>query len=455
MDAESRPELETLIGRWCASITERPAADATRLEAAERTLREQAASLMAGGLAPDEAFLIALKRVSASDDSTREFARAYSAGLLAAPAEAPKSDLAERAGASHFWIMMGCAVAGAVAIKVPALFGYQFAGSDMPFYVVNLSLFVLPFLALYFGWTRRLPARQAIGLAAIFLAGAVFANAYPFKPDGSTQVLTAIHLPIVLWLAVGVAFAAGDWRPDSNRMEYTRFTGEWFVDYVLIALGGGALAAITMGVFGAIGLNAAPVVEQWVLPCGAMGAVVVAAWLVETRRNPAGGMAPMLARVFTPLFALMLVALLVGVIWTKGFVDLQREVLIFFDLLLVVVLALLLYAFSSRDVDAGPDLFDRIQFALVVCALAVDVFALVGIAMRLSEFGVSPNKIAAVGLNVILLVNLAWSAFLQLGFIRGRRAFADIERWQMRYVPVYALWAAFVVVAFPPLFSFA
>jgi hypothetical protein len=151
----------------------------------------------------------------------------------------------------------------------------------------------------------------------------------------------------------------------------------------------------------------------------------------------------------------MLVALLVGVVWTRGVIHLEREVLILFDLLLVVVLALLLYAISARDPHSGPGLFDRIQLSLVACALAVDAFALVNIAARLTEFGFSANKTAAIGLNLILMANLAWSAFLQAGFVRSRRSFEAVERWQMRYLPVYALWAAIVVIAFPPLFGFA
>jgi len=53
----------------------------------------------------------------------------------------------------------------------------------------------------------------------------------------------------------------------------------------------------------------------------------------------------------------------------------EREVLILFDLLLVVVLALLLYAFSARDPLAEPGVFDRIQLVLVGCALVVDLVA--------------------------------------------------------------------------------
>ena len=61
---------------------------------------------------------------------------------------------------------------------------------------------------------------------------------------------------------------------------------------------------------------------------------------------------------------------------------------------------------------------------------------------------------AALGENVILLVNLAWSAVLYLRFMRGRGSFASLEKWQTDYVPVYALWAALVVIVFPPLFGY-
>ncbi len=426
----------------------------TDVAVVEGQLREQATRLGDAGLDADEAFLVALKRVGVSDEASRSFAREYSDELWVRPAEAEGERGPVRGATTEFWVMLGFAAAAAVAIKVPALFGVQFGGDDANFYARNLSLFVLPFLAMYFIWMRGSSRKGIVGLAAIFAAGAVFANVYPFAPGGSTEVLTAIHLPIVLWLAVGVAYVAGDWLPDARRMEYVRFTGEWLVTYALVALGGGVLMAITAGVFQAIGLDVSAFISEWVLPCGAMGAVIVAAWLVGSRRNLVGGLAPMLARVFTPLFALMLVALLVGVVWTRGVIDIERDVLILFDLLLVVVLALLLYAISARDRFSQPGVFDWIQLVLVVCALAVDVFALINIAGRLSEYGFSANKTAALGLNLILLVNLVRSAVLQTGFVRSRRSLESVEHWQMRYLPVYALWAAIVVVVFPPLFGF-
>jgi hypothetical protein len=224
--------------------------------------------------------------------------------------------------------------------------------------------------------------------------------------------------------------------------------------YVLIALGGGVLMGFTALIFGAIGVDIEPIFESWVLPCGAAGAVLVASWLVEAKQSVIENMAPVLTRLFTPLFTVVLVAFLGTMLWTGAGINIERDVLIAFDLLLVIVLALLLYSISARDPQSPPGLFDVIQVVLVVSALAADAVALWSIAARISEFGFTPNRVAALGENVILLVNLAWSAVLYIRFLGRRGTFPAIERWQTSYMPVYAVWAAIVVVAFPPLFAY-
>jgi hypothetical protein len=268
-------------------------------------------------------------------------------------------------------------------------------------------------------------------------------------------VLTGLHLPIALWFVVGIAYVAEDWRSSRRRMDFIRFTGEWFVYCVLIALGGFVLVAFTFGTFEAIGISPEYFISHWLVPCGAMGAVVVAGWLVEAKQGVIENIAPVLTRLFTPLFAAVLLAFLVGVAWSSSGLDIERDALIMFDLLLVVVLGLLLYTISARDPLAPPGLFDKLQLALVVSALAIDVLVLVEIAGRITEYGTTPNKAAALGENVILLANLAWSAWLIVGFLRRRKPFEALERWQTGYLPVYAVWAWIVVLAFPPLFSYA
>ena len=95
------------------------------------------------------------------------------------------------------------------------------------------------------------------------------------------------------------------------------------------------------------------------------------------------------------------------------------------------------------------------QVGLVVAAIVVDLVVLVAMAGRIAELGLTPNRAAALGLNIILLLNLAVSTWLGLAFLRGRRPVAALERWQTDYLPVYAAWAGVVVVAWGPIFTWA
>jgi hypothetical protein len=446
--------LEEQIDRWRNYLRRRQTIHRADVAELEDHLREQVAVLVDAGLATDEAFLVAVKRMGNLDALSREFAREHSdrlwKQLVVVPSESAEPQARTRTDA----IVVFClAVAAAVVVKVPALFGIQL-DQDAGFYARNLSLFVLPLLTGYFVWKRRLDTGTIRWLVAAFVAAGVFANVYPFATEGYTETLTALHLPIALWLVVGIAYAGGRWGEVAGRMDFIRFSGELFIYYVLIALGGGVLMASMAIIFQSIGIDVEPFFESWLLPCGAVGAVVVASWLVEAKQSVIENMAPVLTRLFTPFFAAVLVAFLVTLLWTGRGVDIGRNALIAFDLLLVVVLGLLLYAVSARDPHSPPGAFDVVQVVLVVSALLADAVALWAIAARITEFGFTPNRVAALGENAILLVNLAWSAVLYIRFLRGRESFTALERWQTNYLPVYAAWAAIVVIAFPPVFGY-
>jgi hypothetical protein len=261
-------------------------------------------------------------------------------------------------------------------------------------------------------------------------------------------------LPIALWLVVGFAYVGNRWFANGGRMNFVRFTGELAIYYVLIALGGGVLTGITVMMFKAIEINAEWFVAGWLIPCGAAGAVIIGSWLVEAKQSVIENMAPVLTKLFTPLFTALLLAFLATMAWTGNPINLKREVLIGFDFVLALAVGLVLYAASARDPQAPPGLFDGLQLLLIASALMVDGVALAAIAARITEFGFTPNRVAALGENLILLVNLSGSAWLYARFLRHRGSFSALERWQVGYLPVYAVWAALVVVLFPPLFGY-
>ena len=445
--------LEERIGQWREYLRRRRTIRPADVDELEDHLRGQIATLRAAGLAADEAFLVAIKRMGAQDAIANEFAREHSERLwkqLIVADEAQQGAAARR----DAFVVFGLAVAAALALKLPTLFGVSMDDEqDLLFYFRNASFFAFPFLAVYFVWKRGLDSRTWMWLAGGFVVAAAAANVYPFAGEADTLVLQVMHMPLALWLLIGIAYAGGRWDEVGPRMNFIRFSGELFIYYVLMALGGGLLTALTVALFEAIGINAEVFVGQWLIPCGAAGAVLVGSWLVEAKQSVIENMAPVLTRLFTPLFTATLIAFLGTMVWSGG-LDLDRDILIVFDALLGLVLALFLYTISARDPDAARGPFDFVLVVLLISALLADAVALAAMAARISEFGFTPNRVAGLGFNLVLLVNLAWSAWLYVEFVRGRRRFAAVERWQTAYLPVYAAWAAIVVVVFPPVFGF-
>jgi hypothetical protein len=441
--------VESRIAEWRAYVAKAPAVDGRDVDELESHLRDQIAELDAAHLSADEAFLVAVKRMGDLDALSREFAREHSGRLWK---QLVRSDEDEAARPSSGWSeALAFAGAAAVAIQVARLAAH-FPDQEPGWLLRNLGLFVLPFLAGYFARRRRLGVRGLVLTAAPFALAAVVVNVHSYRPGSATELLVALHLPVVLWFAVAYPYTGGTLGSRERRMDFVRFTGEWAIYYALIALGGGVLILLTGLILEPIGADVEGVVE-WVLPSGAAGAVIVAAWLVESKQHVVENMAPVLTMLFTPLFAVMLTVAAVSYAVSGPARTFDRELLGVFDALLVVVLGLVLYAMSAREPSRPPGLMDRVQLLAVGSALVLDVMVLGAMVARIGDLGFTPNRVAALGLNLVLLVNLSGAAWLSARFLLHRVTFHRLERWQTFYLPVFAVWAAMVVIALPPLFA--
>src|SRR5512132_3030367 len=443
--------VESQIAEWRAYVANAPAVNGHDVDELEDHLRHQIAELNAVGLTADEAFLVAVKRMGDLDGLSREFAREHS-GRLWKQLVLSGEDQPARVSSGLFETLV-FALAAAVVVQIARL-AADFPDEDPNWLLRNSTLFVLPFLAGYFAHLRQLDTRRWLLTVAPFAVAALVVNLYPWGAESDTEVLVVLSLPVALWFVVAYPYIGGTVRSHERRMDFVRFTGEWFIYYVLIALGGGVLMGLIAGIFEPTGVDVDQI-AAWVLPSGAAGAVVVAAWLVESKQRVVENMAPVLTMLFTPLFAVMLACAAV-VYAVTGLGDaFDRELLTVFDALLVVVLALVLYGMSARDPStSSPEWMDGIQLVAVVSALVLDLMVLGTMVARIGDLGFTPNRTAALGLNLVLLVNLAGAAVLSARFLTRRSTLHRLERWQTSYLPVFALWAATVVVVLPPLFAF-
>lgn len=454
-------DIDTDIARWRTAVTKDSAVDAADADELEGHLREQIADLVAVGLSQQEAFQIAVQRLGQVDQLTAEFAREHGERLwkqLTLPTGASTS------ARSHPLVEMILFAAFAAVLMQVARILAGLPEDVAPWFVRNFGFFLVPVLAGYFAWRQKRSLRSVLIGAASLALVAVVINLYPFaaagdtevlaEPMGQTEMLVASHLPVLLWFLVGAAYL-GAVMGGRRRMDFVRFTGEWVIYWVLLALGGGVLFVLTSFVLEQIVPQSTDQLAAWVLPSGAAAAVIVAAWLVEAKKGVIENLAPVLAAIFTPLFAVML--FVSAVIYLAAGVgrDFDRDVLLVFDVLLVVVFGLVLYAVSARDVTKPAGVLDAIRLVAVSAALLLDLLVLGSMLARVAEFGFTSNRVAALGLNLILVVNLAGSAWLFARMLARRSTGDALERWQTRYLPVFGVWAGVVVLVLPVVFSFA
>src|SRR5918999_651563 len=255
--------MESQIAEWRAYVANAPGVNGHDVDELEDHLRGQIDELHTAGLADDEAFLVAVKRMGELDDLSREFAREHSGRLWKQLFRA--DDVPARATGGWFEPLV-FAVAAAVAFQVARL-AAGFPDEEPNWLFRNAALFVLPFLAGYFGRRRELNGRGWALTAAPFALAAFVVNLYPWDADSDTETLAALHLPVVLWFAVAFPYMGGTIRSHERRMDFVRFTGEWFIYYVLIALGGGVLIGLTVAILEPTGIDVDRVIE-WVLPSG-------------------------------------------------------------------------------------------------------------------------------------------------------------------------------------------
>lgn len=445
-----RERLEADIAEWRSLVATRCNVGEQAMDELESLLRDQVAALKAVGLADDEAFLIAVKRVESIDRPSEAFATEE--GQLWKQLVGPEQ--VDQTGDDPGWtggLVLG--IAAAITLEIARLVADSDQASSSNWLPRNLAILVLPFLAAYFVRRRHLGTRSALLQIVAFAGAAVIVNAYPFRPEGATELLTVAHLPFALWAVVGVAYMGGAVRGQDRRMDFVRFSGEWAIYYVLIALGGGVLTALTAAILEPV-LTSPDEATIWIVTAGAAGAVLVAAVLVEWKQGIVENMAPILTMIFTPLFAVMLAGAAATYAVTGFGEAFQREMLGTFDGLMAIVLGLVLYDLSARHAGTPPGWMDRIRLFAVISALVLDSVVLIALVARIGDLGFTANRVVALGLNVVLLINLVGTAVHYWRFIIRRGTFDRLLRWQTAYLPVFACWATVVVVIIPPIFAF-
>lgn len=316
---------------------------------------------------------------------------------------------------------------------------------------INLAFGILPFIAAYFVYQNKPKKNVLYTLIALFLISGIYLNMLPLNYKDST-ILVYLHLPIFLWGLVGLAFTGNKYEVGSTRLAYLKFNLNFGILYASMAVSGMLLATLTMQLFSFVGLEIEEFYFSNVVLFGAAALAIVAAYLVSSNLKLAKNITPYLAKIFSPLVLLTLLVYLITVIFVGKNPFLDRNFLLAFNGILIGVLAVTIFSITESDTDEKKNISDYINFALIVLALIIDSVALSAIVFRLSSYGITPNRLAVLGVNILIWANLIWIMLSYMRFLQNKTGPSTIQDAVTKYLPVYALWAAFVTFTFPLIF---
>lgn len=347
------------------------------------------------------------------------------------------------------FVVIASFFAGLIA-KIPDLTGLN----PEYFYPRNISFVVFPLLALYFAWKHKIPTKNLILGAIVIIISAIYINLLPNNNESDTLILACIHLPLLLWAILGASFVGDKLKSYQKRLEFLRFNGDLVVMTGLLLIAGGLLTGITLGLFSLIELNIEEFYFKYIAIWGLAAAPIVGTFLVRTNPQLVNKVSPVIAKVFTPLLLVMLVIYLFAVILTGKDPYNDREFLMIFNLLLIGVMAIILFSIAETSKNSKNKIGAFALLGLSIVTIIVNGIALSAIVFRISEWGITPNRLAVLGGNILILTNLVLVTLKQFQAIKDRNHIEKVENTIASFLPVYILWAILVTFLFPILFNF-
>jgi len=346
------------------------------------------------------------------------------------------------------FVLTGLSLLTALLIKIPVIFTQI---NEDSFFMRNLAIIVLNGIILFSFWQNKIADRKWIySYSACMLILLSFINLLP-NITGDSVVLAFIHVPLFLWCIFGLVFISFDYKNYFRRIEFIRFNGELLIMTGLILLAGGLLTAITLGLFTAIKMDIEKIYIGYVAFSGAAAAPMVALYLVKLYPTITNKIAPVIARVFTPIVLLTLAVYLVSLVFSETNIQEDRDLLILFNIMLLAVTAIIVFSLSELS-KSGKNFNVLILFSLALLAIIINAIALFAIITRLTE-GFTPNRTVVMVSNVLIFVNLVQIALnLLLVYFKGK-PLQQVETAVAKYLPVYFAWTMIVIFVLPFVFG--
>ncbi|WP_026259980.1 DUF4153 domain-containing protein [Segetibacter koreensis] len=347
------------------------------------------------------------------------------------------------------FVIIASILAGTIA-KLPAFFNLD----EAYFYQRNIGFIIFPILTLYFSRKNKFKTKAIIFIGVAMLVSLIFINFLPHQKKSDSLLLSCIHLPLFLWCILGYAFVGGSLGNYEKRLGFLRYNGDLVVMTTVILIAGGILTGVTIGLFKLIDLKIEKFYFENVVIFGVAAVPIVATYLTDTNPQIVNKISPVIAKIFSPLVLITLIAYLVGIVISGKDPYNDREFLLIFNALLIGVMAIILFsvAGTSKSIKKHAETF--VLFLLSVLTVIVNGIALSAILFRISEWGISPNRVAVLGGNILMLTNLILVTIRLLKALTKKSDKTEVGAAIALFLPFYAIWAFLVTFFLPLIFNF-
>ena len=337
-------------------------------------------------------------------------------------------------------------------IKIPDIFKINLI--DFPFYEKNAGIIVFLGLTFYaFSVNRNISRKNVAITMLIFLVSIIYINLLPGFRQSASINLVYIHMPILMWCVYGLVFIDFEFKNYGKRIRYISHNGDLAIMGALILISGGLLTGITYGLFMSIGINIERFYSHYIILVGLVSAPIVTTFILKNSALVTNKIAPIIANIFSPLVLITLIIYLLAIIISGKDPYSDREFLLTFNIMLIGVMAIIVFSVSETSVYGRQRFSEMVLFILSIVSLIVNLIALSAIFYRLGEYGITPNRLAILGSNILIFINLIL-IMVDLYKINFRKA--DLEKVEFtisKYLPVYMIWTIIVVFLFPLIFG--
>lgn len=321
--------------------------------------------------------------------------------------------------------------------------------SDYDYKILMYMPSIFTFIFSTFLSINKLKLKNIIIMFAVTLLTSVYLHIIPFSEDSQSIKIIYIHVPVFLWAIVGFSYCDFDVRKLQKRFDFLLLNGEILIWSTLLLLTGIILTSLTFVLFDFINVEIEDFYTKNIVSLG----IVVAPFLSIPILNKFSetNISSIISKIFSPLTLITLLFYLVFSLISKEVPYENRDLLITYNAILIVVLGLIIFI----NANTGKYLFFLISnILLIIVSTIIDVIALSAIIYRINEYGFTPNKITILGINTLMLVNLIYVLLPMLKNINLAKTSEIIVERISKYLPVYAIWAFIVVFIIPIFFRY-